>query len=316
MSPVVVALALFAAILHASWNAFLRSGADRLWSVTVMSFSSTAVALGMLSVYPIPDMPAWPFIGASAILQVGYSTFLVAAYRHGDLGQVYPIVRGTVPLLVTAGGLLLADERLAIHQLVGVGLVAVGIMSLSFGKARARLSSILFALATGAIIAAYATVDAIGVRLAGSSGSYTAWVLILYGALLPAAFIFSRGKLAIDLRSRENLEGSCRGCHRGSRLWRSCRGFPFRPRRTHHRAERDKRCFRGSDRLALSRRAFDFEASSRMCGCRCRSDLPELSRLAAAEVARCLRTGQRPMPRLRPKLQSIPPSPRTTPETW
>jgi drug/metabolite transporter (DMT)-like permease len=157
----------------------------------------------MLSVYPIPDMPAWPFIGASAILQVGYSTFLVAAYRHGDLGQVYPIVRGTVPLLVTAGGLLLADERLAIHQLVGVGLVAVGIMSLSFGKARARLSSILFALATGAIIAAYATVDAIGVRLAGSSGSYTAWVLILYGALLPAAFIFSRGKLAIDLRSRE-----------------------------------------------------------------------------------------------------------------
>ncbi len=199
----VISLALFAAILHAAWNAFLRNGADRLWTVTVMSFSSTVVALPFVFIYPMPASSAWLYVVLSAILQVGYSVFLVAAYRHGELGQVYPIVRGTVPLLVTLGGFLLADQRLGTYGMAGVVLVAAGIMSLSLGKGRAATYSILFALATGAIIAGYATVDAIGVRQAGHSGAYTAWVLVLYGALLPATFIFMRGKLTVDFRSPE-----------------------------------------------------------------------------------------------------------------
>jgi drug/metabolite transporter (DMT)-like permease len=203
MSAVVVGLALFAAILHATWNAFLRNGPDRLRTVTVMSFSSTVLAFPFIFILPLPAADAWPYIALSAALQVGYSVFLVAAYRYGELGQVYPIVRGTVPLLVTLGGFLLAGERLGTYQMVGVTLVAAGIMSLSLGKGRASMSSILFALATGAIIASYATVDAVGVRLADHSGAYTAWVLVLYGSLLPAAFMLTRGKLAVDVRSPE-----------------------------------------------------------------------------------------------------------------
>ncbi|MGE3968329.1 MAG: EamA family transporter [Dongiaceae bacterium] len=203
MSALVVGLALFAAILHAAWNAFLRNGADRLWTVTVMSFSSTVLALPFIFVFPLPTASAWPYVALSAALQVGYSVFLVAAYRYGELGQVYPIVRGTVPLLVTLGGYLLAGERLGAYQMAGVALVAVGIMSLSLGKSRASTSSILFALATGAIIASYATVDAVGVRLAGHSGAYTAWVLVLYGSLLPVTFMLMRGKLAVNVRSPE-----------------------------------------------------------------------------------------------------------------
>ena len=167
MSTLVVALALFAAILHATWNAFLRTGADRLWTITVMSFASTVIALPFALAYPMPTPSVWVYIVLSACLQVGYSVFLVAAYRHGELGQVYPIVRGSVPLLVTLGGLLLAGERLGILQTLGVVLVATGIISLSFGKGRAGASSMVFALATGAIIASYATVDAIGVRVTG-----------------------------------------------------------------------------------------------------------------------------------------------------
>ena len=211
MSVGVISLALFAAILHAAWNAFLRNGADRLWTVTVMSFSSTVVALPFVFIYPMPASSAWFYIALSAILQVGYSVFLVAAYRYGELGQVYPIVRGTVPLLVTLGGFLLADQRLGTSRMAGVVLVAAGIMSLSFGKGRAATSSILFALATGAIIAGYATVDAIGVRQAGHSGAYTAWVLVLYGALLPATFIFIRGKLTVDFRSPETQKALAGG---------------------------------------------------------------------------------------------------------
>ncbi|RWN01184.1 MAG: EamA family transporter [Mesorhizobium sp.] len=203
MSAIVVGLALFAAILHATWNAFLRSGADRLWTVTVMSFSSSVLAFPFILIFPLPAASAWPYVALSAFLQLGYSVVLVAAYRYGELGQVYPIVRGTVPLLVTLGGFLLAGERLGTYQMAGVTLVAAGIMSLSLGKGRASTSSILFALATGAIIASYATVDAIGVRLAGHSGAYTAWVLVFYGALLPATFMVMRGKLAVDARSPE-----------------------------------------------------------------------------------------------------------------
>ncbi|QKC97581.1 EamA family transporter [Mesorhizobium sp. NZP2298] len=198
MSPLVVGLALFAAILHASWNAFLRTGADRLWTVTVMSFSSTVLAIPVAILNGFPATSAWLYVGLSACLQVGYSVFLVAAYKHGELGQVYPIVRGSVPLLVTLGGFLLAGQQLTVLETVGVALVGGGIMGLSLGRGRAATTSILYALATGAIIAAYATVDAIGVRAAGNVGAYTAWVLLAYGALLPATFVACRGRLAVD----------------------------------------------------------------------------------------------------------------------
>lgn len=211
MSASVVGLALCAAILHAGWNAFLRTGSDRLWTVTVMSFSSTLVALPFAAVLPLPAPAAWPYVAASACLQVGYSLFLVAAYRRGELGQVYPVIRGSVPLLVAAGGFLLADERLSAGQMVGISLIAGGIMSLALGRGRAGASSILYALATGAIIASYATVDAIGVRMAGGSAVYTAWVLLVYGVLQPAVFIARRGRLRLDPRSPETIKALAGG---------------------------------------------------------------------------------------------------------
>ena len=205
MSATVIGLALLAAMLHASWNAFLRTGTDRLWTVTVMSFASTALAVPFAIYYGLPASDVWPYVFASAFLQVVYCVFLVAAYRQGELGQVYPIVRGSVPLLVLLGASVMANQHPAVLQIVGVSLVAAGIASLSFGKGSAPTASILYALATGAIIALYATVDAIGVRLAGNAGAYVAWVLVINGILLPATFLVSRGRLAIDFRSTETL---------------------------------------------------------------------------------------------------------------
>lgn len=210
MSPLVIGLALFAAIMHATWNAFLRTGADRLWSVTVMSFSSTVVAVPF-AIFHLPATHAWPYIILSACLQVTYSVFLVAAYRYGELGQVYPIVRGSVPLLVTLGGALIANQYPTIPQTIGVALVAIGIMSLALGKGRAATTSILFALATGVIIASYATVDSIGVRKAESSGSYIAWVLVLYGIFLPVIFVAFRRKITVDFRATETLKALAGG---------------------------------------------------------------------------------------------------------
>lgn len=203
MSLTVVALALFAALLHAAWNAFLRGGGDRLWTVTIMSVTSSVVAFPFVFVYPLPEPAAWPYIVVSAGLQAGYIFFLISAYRYGELGQVYPVIRGTAPLLVTLGGFLLAGERLDAHQLAGVFLIAAGIMSLALGRGRASSSSILFAVAAGAFIATFSTLDAMGVRLAGHFGSYTAWTVTIYGALLVAAVIAVRGKLVVNPRSPE-----------------------------------------------------------------------------------------------------------------
>ena len=201
MSTVAVVLALIAAILHASWNAFLRTGADRLWSITVMSLAGSIICLPILFILPMPGSAAWPYILLSACLQVGYSLFLVAAYRHGELGQVYPIVRGTVPLLVTLGGFLFFSEVLGPWQTLGVVLIATGIMSLSLGKARAATSSILFALTTGLIIACYSTVDSRGVKLVEQPVAYAIWVLFLFGIMITIAFAATRKGLVIDLRS-------------------------------------------------------------------------------------------------------------------
>lgn len=201
MSAVAVGLALVAAILHASWNAFLRTGADRLWSITVMSLTGSIITLPLLFLVPVPGAAAWPYILLSSGLQVGYSLFLVAAYRQGQLGQVYPIVRGTVPLLVTLGGFLFYGEVLGPWQTLGVLLIATGIMSLSLGKTRAATSSILFALTTGFIIACYSTVDSRGVKLVELPVAYALWVLFLFGIMITIAFAITRRGLAIDLQS-------------------------------------------------------------------------------------------------------------------
>lgn len=211
MTPAVIALALLAAILHATWNAVLRIGADRLWTVTVMSFAMTLVAIPVAAWQPLPPVGAWLYLVLSAALQVGYSVFLVAAYRHGELGQVYPIVRGSVPLLVTLGGFVLAGQHLGAGSIAGVVLVALGIMSLALGKGRAGTASILLALATGLFIASYTMVDAIGVRLAGNPTAYAAWICLIYGLLLPLTFITLRGRLMVDIRAPETWKALAGG---------------------------------------------------------------------------------------------------------
>jgi uncharacterized membrane protein len=203
MSAVVIMLALFAAVLHATWNAFLRSGADRLWTVTVMSLAMMVVAIPLAIIFPFPPSAAWPYLILSSCLQVGYSVFLVSAYRHGELGQVYPIVRGSVPLMVTFGGFVFASERPTALPMFGIVLVALGIMSLALGRGRATSASLLFALVTGVFIAGYATVDAIGVRTAGNAGVYATWIFVIYGSLMLAAFVAIRGRFSLKIGSPE-----------------------------------------------------------------------------------------------------------------
>jgi drug/metabolite transporter (DMT)-like permease len=202
----VVGLALTTAILHAIWNTLLRSGVDRLWSITVMSFATSAAALVTVPFLPVPVMACWPYLGISALLQVGYSIFLASAYRHGELSQVYPIIRGSVPLLVAFGGYWLANQRLGHFGLIGLTMVSVGIASLALGSARLSTKGLLLALATALFVASYVTADGIGVRLAASALSYAAWIFLVYGLLMPLTFLLIRRRLPPDVANRETLK--------------------------------------------------------------------------------------------------------------
>jgi drug/metabolite transporter (DMT)-like permease len=203
MTPLVISLVLCAAILHASWNAVLRGRGDKLWSVTVMSFAATVVAIPVVALLPLPAPASWPYLALSVGLQVVYSWFLVLAYRLADLGQVYPMVRGSVPLLVTLGAAVFAGERLSVPAVSGIMLVSLGIMSLAFGKGRAQPKAVAAALANSVVIATYTVTDGIGARLSGNSFAYVSWIFVLYGVVMPAAFMARRGKLIVRWRAPE-----------------------------------------------------------------------------------------------------------------
>ena len=211
MSPTVIGLTLFAAMLHATWNAALRSGVDRLWFITVMSFATTVAAIPFALLLPLPLPKSWMYVGISAVLQVVYSIFLAHAYRYGELGQVYPIVRGSVPLMVSIAGFVLAGQRLSSSALLGVTLICLGIISLASGAARAGATSVVLALATALLVASYVTADGIGVRFAGSAQSYAAWIFLIYGALMPLAFVLLRRGITVDLRSPETRKALAGG---------------------------------------------------------------------------------------------------------
>lgn len=185
----IISLVLFAALLHASWNALLRGGADRLWSMTIMCIA-IAVTCVVAAAFMVPPAAAsWGYAVLSAVLHVGYNLFLVRSYRVGDLGQVYPISRGSSPALIALGGAVFAGESIAPGVLLGIALVSGGIISLAFRGRKLSVPSLPYALGTGCFIAAYSVVDGIGARLSGAPLAYTVWMCALWGVLMPMVYI-------------------------------------------------------------------------------------------------------------------------------
>ncbi|EIC85686.1 DMT family transporter [Serratia sp. M24T3] len=189
----IILLILFAALLHASWNALLRGGADRLWSMTIMCIAVAAVCAPIALYVGLPATASWRYGLLSAALHVGYNLFLVRSYKTGDLGQTYPISRGSSPLLITLAAAIFAGEKIGTSALFGVALVSCGIISLAFKGRRFAVPSLPYALGTGCFIAAYSVTDGIGVRLSGDAMAYTVWMCALWGVFMPPVYIALRG---------------------------------------------------------------------------------------------------------------------------
>ncbi|MDR6373381.1 DMT family transporter [Paraburkholderia caledonica] len=203
-------LVLFAALLHASWNALLHGNRDRFLSMTWMSIAIAAIATLIIPFTPLPAAAAWPYIVASGLVHIGYNASLVRAYRRGDLAQAYPIARGSSPLLVTLGAALFAHEAIGPLRAIGIVMISGGIIAIALEAGSVSRAGVLAALTTGATIALYTVIDGIGVRLSGGEAlAYTAWMFLFYW-LMPVLFVAMRGVTALwtPIRSSPMAVGS------------------------------------------------------------------------------------------------------------
>ncbi|GAB6402661.1 EamA family transporter [Pseudomonas sp. MHK4] len=189
----IILLILFAALLHASWNAALRGGADRLWSMTIMCVAVAIASVAIALFLEAPAKASWFYAVLSAVLHVGYNLFLVRSYKVGDLGQTYPISRGSSPILITLAASVFAGETVGPVAMSGILLVSGGIISLAFRGRKLAVPSLPYALGTGCFIAAYSVTDGIGVRLSGAPMAYTVWMCALWGVLMPLVYVGVRG---------------------------------------------------------------------------------------------------------------------------
>jgi len=196
LSFTLIGLVLLTALMHASWNAMVRAGDDRLSSLALMTGTTALMALPVLPFLPLPNLETWAILAFTLIPHTGYKLFLARAYTHGDLGHVYPIARGSAPLLVAIGAFLLLGETLSLWAIGGLVLVTGGIMSLAWkkrgGTAEERKAT-LYALITAGFIATYTMSDGIGGRVAESPLTYVFWLFLLDGSLFFAIGLKQRG---------------------------------------------------------------------------------------------------------------------------
>ena len=188
---------LCAAVLHASWNALVKSSGDKALGVTGVVVGHVPPAIAVLFFVPAPLPASWPYVVIGALLHTGYQLFLMNAYRFGDLTQVYPIARGVAPLIVTGVSIALLGVVLTPPQLAAIGLIAIGIMSLTLVRRADGLRNpraAMLAIGTGCFIASYSLIDGLGARLAGSSWGFYAWLPILNAILMmPVMMVASPG---------------------------------------------------------------------------------------------------------------------------
>lgn len=193
----IVATVLFGALCNASWNIFVKRGADRFLSSVLVCLGCGLLGAACLPFLPAPAPASWPYLAASCTAQVLYVALLSAAYEAGDLGQTYPLMRGTAPLLVALASGPLIGEHLSAGRWCGVALISGGIVAMAFVRGGTAVSRSWrapgFALATAVLIATYTVIDGIGVRASGAPLSYAFSTFVLTSTPLVAWAVARRG---------------------------------------------------------------------------------------------------------------------------
>lgn len=216
VSVFLVLALLFAALLHASWNALIKSGGDKSLDTALIHSLGVFFALPAVLWFGLPPASAWPFIAASWLIHIAYYVALAGAYRYGDLGLTYPVMRGSAPLLVAVVSAMVLGEPLSRQAWLGVVVLSAGVLLVGLARAGQdaahpghRRKALGFALANAAIIASYTVIDGLGVRAAGNAFSYAAAIFLLDGLPYMALVLWRagprRGEALRYLRARAPL---------------------------------------------------------------------------------------------------------------
>ena len=210
--PLSVTLAvLAAAVTHATWNAIAHGIKDQTLAFALIGVGGTVVSVPLVIIAAMPRSASWPYLLASVAIHVFYNLLLMQCYRLGEFSQVYPLARGVSPLVVTILAAVFVHEHLAFFQIAGVAVVSAGLAFLVFGGRRPGRGAFLAAVGTGLTIAAYTTVDGVGVRLSHSPVGYIGWLIMLESLCVPLFALVRRREVLLKQPPRILLSGLVAG---------------------------------------------------------------------------------------------------------
>jgi drug/metabolite transporter (DMT)-like permease len=228
LSLAVTLAVIAAAVTHAAWNAIAHGIKDQTLAFALIGVGGIAVGIPLVIVAALPRGDCWPYLLGSVAIHVFYNLLLMQCYRLGEFSQVYPLARGTSPLVVTILAAIFIHEHLALPQIVGVLVVSGGLAALVLAGRRPGRAAFAAAVGTGLTIAAYTTVDGVGVRLSGSPVGYIGWLMILECLCVPMFAVLRRRHVLLKQPKRILLAGLAAGALSvlayGLVLWAQTRG--------------------------------------------------------------------------------------------
>ena len=187
MSSTVFFVVILAAFLHAIWNGMVKDFKDKVISVSAIVFGHVPMAILVMLFLPLPTLESAPYIILSAIIHQGYQYYLISAYKIGDLTRVYPIARGTGPIVATLISITFLGLLISKFQILSIFLICFGIIILGLfsKKSLKNNKAIVYSLATGFFIGLYSLVDGYGARISLSPLSFLGWSFILNAMIFP-----------------------------------------------------------------------------------------------------------------------------------
>lgn len=205
ISASVMAAVLASAVLHAAWNAMLKSSPDKDLENVSLAVGRGVLALVAILFLPIPHPASWPWIAASVIVHIVYFWALAAAYRWGDLSFTYPVMRGGAPVIVALVGVFAFGEVLPVAEAVGAGLICAGILGFAIVRSTdpvAQKKALGFALLNAVVIATYTLIDARGVRLSDAPVAYAMWFFLANSIVQSSIGFAVRGRTVLSHLAR------------------------------------------------------------------------------------------------------------------
>jgi drug/metabolite transporter (DMT)-like permease len=204
MTLTVCLAVLGAALLHASWNALIKSGADKQTGIFILSVGHALIGLCIIPFHGLPPGAVWPWLLASCLIHLVYHLFLSYAYAEGDLSRVYPIARGAAPMMVLAVTAAFGIDAISGWEIAGLAVLGCGIVLMargvfSSGESRRMLP---YAIGSAVATAAYTLVDGLGARVWGDPLGFVGWLMVGSAVFYTPAIVAVRGRAVLRASGR------------------------------------------------------------------------------------------------------------------